>query len=520
MKARSRLIYWLFVLLLALFSGYIILNATAQYGVGLSEDSVVYIAAAENLAAGNGYLSSDSTPITLWPPLYPGMMAFFVRFFDVDVLVVARVLNVALAVLVVGLTGVYARQLGLGSIPALGAVAMTTWAYPLLAVRIMAWTEPLFIFLVLLALVALTHFLTRQSLWALALFAIAAALAGATRFIGVVLIPVGVIVFLFASKYRWPARLATAAVLALSIFLPVALVLARNWRVTGSLMGPRHPPTILLIDSVQATANTMAGWLLPSSFTDRGFVVLVGVLLLQLVGAAIILTVASRQERADRTLHRYAPAVLFILFYITLLLVSSATTTVDVISDRLMIPVFVPLMLIVFGSVSIILDALAKHFGHTTVHLAASIVLLLLLAWPLRVGVLGMRHWHNNGEGFSAAVWEKNETLRYLKDNPSVLDERVIYSNYHSLIYTHFRKPVNVLPYHYYVGSTRELRTTESLRGKWPSGEAIVIWFNWAEWKTYLFRPDELGAISHMTEIVVTADGSIWEASPLPPNTQ
>jgi len=34
MKARTTLIYWLLVLLLALFAGYIVLNATAQYGVG------------------------------------------------------------------------------------------------------------------------------------------------------------------------------------------------------------------------------------------------------------------------------------------------------------------------------------------------------------------------------------------------------------------------------------------------------------------------------------------------------
>ncbi|HQF70551.1 MAG TPA: hypothetical protein PLH39_04640, partial [Promineifilum sp.] len=500
-------------------AGYIVLNATAQYGVGLSEDSVVYMAAAENIAAGNGFLSSDGTPVTLWPPLYPAMMAFFVHFFDVDVLVVARALAVALAMLVVLLTGVYAFQLGLTPIPALGAVAMTTWAYPLLAVRIMAWTEPPFIFFVLLALVALTHFVIHRRHWALVAFVLAAALAGATRFVGVVLIPVGVLVCLWASSYRWPARLASAAALAVIGFLPIALMLARNWRVSGTLMGPRQPPTIPLVENIQATAKVTAGWFLPSSLMDRGFVVLVGVLLLELVGAALILAATNRQARTDRPLQRYLPTVLFIVFYVTFLLVSSATTNLNIIDDRYMIPVFIPLMMIVFGSATIILQALATRLGRTSVNLAATIVLVLLLAWPLRVGLLGMRHWHNNGEGFAAAIWETNETLRYLTDNPALLDNRVIYSNYHHLIYVRFRKPASIIPYHYVTGSTRELRTAESLRGKWPSGEAVVIWFNWGKWKTFLFRPDELSAISHMTETVVTADGSIWEASPLPLNT-
>ncbi len=520
MRVRSTFLYWLGVSLLALVAGYMLLNATAQYGVGLSEDSVIYIAAAENLAAGNGFLSSDGTPVTLWPPLYPAILSFFVRFLGVDVLVAARMLNAALTVLVVVLTGVYARQLGLASIPALGAVAMTTWAYPLLAVRIMAWTEPPFIFFVLLSLMALTYFLTQQRLWALALFAITAALAAATRFIGVVLIPVGLLVVLFASNQRWPARLATAAILAVAALLPVAIIMTRNWSVTGTLMGPRHPATIPLSDSLSAAASVVAGWFLPSAFADKGFVVLVGVLLLQLIGAAIILASTRCPDRRGKVLQRYIPAVLFIILYAAFLLASTVTTNLDAITDRLMIPVFVPLMLIVFGSVSIILTTLVTRFGQTNVYLTASVVLMLLLVYPLRVSVLSMRHWHNNGEGFSAAVWETNETLRYLRNNPSVLDDRVIYSNYHNLIYVNFRKPAQLIPYHYYVGSTRILREANSLRGKWPSGEAVVIWFNWGKWKTYLFRPDELTTISDMSEIVVTVDGSIWQASPLPPDSE
>lgn len=516
MKQRSEGLYWVTVGVLALLAGFIVFNATAQYGIGLSQDSVVYIAAAQNLVTGQGLSGLDGNPVTLWPPLYPSLLAFFVWLLKTDVVVVARYLNVLFSFLVVLLAGVYARQLRLSPIPALGATAMTAWGYALVATRIMAWTEPLFVALALIALISLNRYITRSGPYALILFVIAAALAAVTRYIGIILIPVGVLVYLLFARNRWAARLATALGIILAAALPLALVLARNWMVSGALMGPRHPPTISLLYNIASTARVLAGWFLPSSLSDDGFVVLIGVLLIQLILVAVFLAYTRRQEPGQSAFRLYVPTVLYIVGYVAFLLYTTTTTNLNAVDDRYLIPIFVPLLMIVFGCLNVILEAAQARIGRTTANVVAALVLGLALAWPLRVTLLGMQHWRENGEGFSAAIWNRNETIQYLKDNQSLLADRIIYSNYPHTIFAQFRLESQSVPYHYYVGSTRVLRELSQLESEWPAGEAVIVWFDWGDWQTHLFRPEELSTISDMSEIAVTADGAIWQASPLP----
>ena len=181
MRPGSRSLFWIILFILALIAGFLVSYATSLYGIGLSQDSVVYMAAAQNMAAGNGITSFNGTPVTLWPPLYPGIVALIGLLTGSDVVVVARYLNIILAILIVLLTGIYARQLRISDIPALGAAAITAWSFPIVATRVMAWSEPLFIVFVVLSLMALTRFITHHTVYSLLFFTIAASLAVVTR---------------------------------------------------------------------------------------------------------------------------------------------------------------------------------------------------------------------------------------------------------------------------------------------------------------------------------------------------
>ncbi len=76
----------------------LILYATANYGVGVSRDSVGYLNAAQNLAKHH-VLATDVSgtlePLTHWPLLYPALLAPL-YFFDAEVTQSARYLNVLL----------------------------------------------------------------------------------------------------------------------------------------------------------------------------------------------------------------------------------------------------------------------------------------------------------------------------------------------------------------------------------------------------------------------------------------
>src|SRR5690606_29221974 len=118
------------------------------------------------------------------------------------------------------------------------------------------------------------------------------------------------------------------------------------------------------------------------------------------------------------------------ILYIVFLLTSTTTTNLSSINDRYLIPIFIPLMLVIFGALSIIFEEAQAKLNKPVVVVGFTLILMLFLAWPLRVTLSSVQNRRDNGEGFNAAIWDRNETLHHLKDNPSLFTNRVIYSNY------------------------------------------------------------------------------------------
>jgi len=67
--------YRLPLAILSVIGSAAILQATRNYGVGISTDSVGYIATARHIATGIGVVTYDSTPLLVQPPLYPALLA-------------------------------------------------------------------------------------------------------------------------------------------------------------------------------------------------------------------------------------------------------------------------------------------------------------------------------------------------------------------------------------------------------------------------------------------------------------
>src|SRR5512138_2425133 len=109
---RPRLAAFLGLGLIALIGMVLILRATPN-GLGLSDDSIGYIAGARSMAAGRGYreayLASDG-PVTHFPPAFPSVLAFF-GFLGIDPLHAARFVNAFLFGLNAALLGILAWRM-------------------------------------------------------------------------------------------------------------------------------------------------------------------------------------------------------------------------------------------------------------------------------------------------------------------------------------------------------------------------------------------------------------------------
>src|SRR5688572_33309782 len=98
----------IFSLLLLMVTGVLVVLRATPEGLGLSDDSIAYIAGARSMVAGQGYREAwlaSNQPVTHLPPGFSSVLAFF-GLFGVDPLHSARFVNALLFGLNAGLLGI------------------------------------------------------------------------------------------------------------------------------------------------------------------------------------------------------------------------------------------------------------------------------------------------------------------------------------------------------------------------------------------------------------------------------
>src|SRR5512141_1115463 len=144
-----------FVLLgvLAAIGIILVLRATPE-GLGLSDDSIAYIAGARSMLAGNGYREAwlaSNGPVTHFPPAFPAVLAFFGTL-GIDPLHAVRWVNALLFGASAFVLGILAWRMTPSLTAGLVLAGLFVLSGDLLQVYTAAMSEPLFIFLSLLSL--------------------------------------------------------------------------------------------------------------------------------------------------------------------------------------------------------------------------------------------------------------------------------------------------------------------------------------------------------------------------------
>ena len=375
---------------LALLAGAAILGAALVWvstpgGVATSPDSWNYIAAARNLLAGEGFTRHTGAPFVLWPPLFPALIAALIGLADLagynlhllDALRIANALTVAATVIAAGL--LMRRFLRAVWVAALATLAVAL-GYPLVYVAAFAWSEPLFILLGLLALIALDRHLAAPRDRTLLAAAILAGLAALQRYTGAMLIITGALA-LVALALRVPARrrLRDAVIFTGVAALPLALWLAHNQARAGTLTGERAPSARALPANIRAVYDLTVTWLTPERF-GIGYQA-AGLIVGGALALGLALLVARERRGAWRWLAglRALPLLLFAALYAAFVIVSAARVQYDPLDERLLAPLYVP----VIGLAFIALDRAAGWLRARGGRLPAYALVALAALWLL-----------------------------------------------------------------------------------------------------------------------------------------
>lgn len=406
---------------------YLLMIWITPFGSGVSPDSTVYIGGAQSLLAGNGF-SFKNSPITHFPPLY-SLFLVIGGILDSDFVQIARHLNGLILGVNAGLIAFAVYQVTKPGLAAsIAATLFFVASAPLLEVHAWAWSEPLFIALLLACVLLLSRQIVQPGTLHFAASAIALALAMLTRYAGLAFIPPALFMLIIGSREKsLRKRLRTALFWFILAMTPLGIWLIRNIWVGGT-------PTSRSLVAVPVSAydygyriyNMLHSFFIPVSL-PAGVRPLITVVFI--IGSGMLFVLLFRRLRGFSGWRRMdvvlsGTSLLFVGSYIIFLLISitifDTSTPVD---WRIFSPALTMLILGLFSGAWVISRAVVNPSGVYRVFLLL-VLIPILLKTPDAID--SARSIRESGLGYTSVKWQQSESITFVR---SVPDDVKIYSN-------------------------------------------------------------------------------------------
>ena len=375
----------------------------ATWGVALHSDSIDYIAAARNLAAGAGLVDFSGNPLVYWPPLYPLLLAA-PAVLGIDPLDAAGPLNAALFGLTIFAAGAWlARRCESRFVAGWATLALA--ASPVLG-RWAGWamTETPFVLLSTLSLISLDAHLRERRTATLVQAASLASLACLTRYAGFALAAAALPLLALAPGAGRSARARDAA-----LYAAIAVAPAAWWSLSDIAGRGLHP-----VEGADLFAG-VSRWLAPGGGPEAA--VAAGALL---TAAAAWLGLRFAAWASGRGGERDASALAVggFAFASLGLWLAAMSRGYAFEWERYLVPALLPLLL----TVALALDRLLGRPLRDGLPWAraAAVALLLWLSWlpQWHADAISEANGAGRDHGYASPRWAESALLAYLREQP------------------------------------------------------------------------------------------------------
>lgn len=372
----------------------------------------------------------------------------------------------------------------------------------------MALSETVFICLILLFLFSALKYRDTQERRCLIVMALGAGLAVTTRYLGIVLSALGLLVVAFSGR-RGKMRLAADSIVFLLIALaPLAAWWIRNWQVTGTLMGPRATSSYTLPKNLSLALDVFLRWFFPGRMAEhRSLLVLVSAVIGYLLGTLG----ADFLARALDTVKRGWPIISFAAIYLVALLLSASHVAFDQINNRLLSPIYLPVLIVVVSLIPALLAAARTRWPPRLSVVALIGAVLLIIGMGGATGA-SLMNWHQHGAGgLNTDVWHQSELITYLRQHPPSPNVSV-YSNAPWALRALAGIPsAQLSPQKKWYQSEQIRITLEELQASWPTEEGAFFVWSELQYSPHFYTVDELQTVAEFRPIVRLIDGAVYE---------
>ena len=478
-----------------------VLYATWRCGIGVSPDSVAYLAAARGIASGHGVAIPTAggqwEALRLWPPLYPALLAV-PACLGLDLLRAAQCLNVLAFAGTLVLCALIVWRQTRSPLASLWAAALLVFAPPMLLIHINAWSEPPFILFLLAALALVAEHLNRPSLWKLATSGLLVGLAMLTRYVGIAMLPALGAGIVFFSGGALARRWRDTVILGIMACLPAA-----SWRMIHGSTSHEMVSHIGIAHQASQIAAAIANWFLPGDVPAA-------------VCAAIALPLFCLILLAPFFLIRRAAICVgwlswfFAIAYLAMVVVSIAFFDAAIpIDKRILAPFYVAVVLL---AVCVAHRCISSPAARKT---ALALALLLLADQAARV-VMRLPILNRDGAGgYTQKVWRESPTLARFKAL-QLAPDAAIYSNCAEVFEFRLHRVVQWLPEKYNLYTRRNNDALQQqladLARHHQDGRVIFVMFDpQRDARPNQPTGDELGKVLPLRVVAQFDDGTIYE---------
>ena len=448
-RIPPRLVSFLALCLIAVTGIILILRATPN-GLGLSDDSIAYIAGARSMVAGDGYREAwlaSNQPVTHFPPAFSSVLAFFGRF-GIDPLRAVRWVNALLFGLNAALLGILGWRMTPSLMAGVVLAALFVFSSEMFSVHAVAMSEPLFIFLSLMAFWMFDLYFERHHHW---LWMIACGtfvgMAYLTRYAGLALIATFAAALLILHT-TWRKRLASIGILLASALPWILGWSIRNRLIAGNATNRAFAWHPLTSENIEPGLRVFSDFLIPIEplrrvlFRQPG--VIEGLILLVLGGVLVWVVVTAWRYLSNPQQERTGIEAREVLSFTTGLFIFAYLASI--VASMLMFDAATKFKLRILAPVLVSLLILLVVFGIWLRSRRPVVVIVLML---FALGISGYRQsitlntWANSELGYASFQWYDSKAMDFLSALP---EDVMIYTNEPGAVYLYIGRGCYVLP--------------------------------------------------------------------------
>ncbi len=499
------------LMFLHLLWGTVLWLSISNLGLGLSTDSVPLLFAGSNLAAGRALLSFDGSPLILWPPLYPILLATIHLLTGLSTFAAAHVLQVVAFLGISACLSVLSLRLFPDDlILALAASLLSEVGVVVVSSFSMVGSDYLHLFLVVLCALLVALYVEHPSgrLY-LGIFAVAM-LAMLQRYLGIATIAMA------AAAMAWRTTGSLRQRLVRSAFISLAATPSVLWLVLTSPLDARRAP-VSFTENFGWFSRGILGWFLPADAIQAHPVFYPTLLWILLALIAFGLW-AGRSSVPPFAM----PVLLFGAVYALVLFGSASIAYYNRLEGRFLLPLYIPFVVALLLAVQAALAAAHRRFPAFDIRarIAAfgllAILFLLLLSvtlpavlashWGLAAGdnVFNTYEWHDNG---ALRYWQRHSpggSYILLSNEP----DGVAFYTQHSCSASPRRLSG---PY-----GQVEFPVESYAASLFASGRPVYLLRIEPDDRSYYYKPEDLASIATVEQLYAGPGGAVYRLSPKP----